>query len=215
MPDPLGGLSYTWPLYAAGLLAFLAGSIPFGVLLTRLAGIGDVRDVGSGNIGATNVLRTGRPDLAALTLLLDGGKGLGAAIVAGIYGPDVQAVACVAVVLGHMFPPWLAFRGGKGVATVFGVLFAVSWPVGLVAGAVWLATAALTRYSSLAALLSMIAAPVAFWAMLEGQFDGALPYWLPGEPQQMQVAALVAVLAILRHHANIRRLLAGDEAKIW
>ena len=211
MPDPIGGLAYTWPLYAAGLLAFLMGSIPFGLLLARLAGAGDIRHIGSGNIGATNVLRTGRRGLALLTLLLDGGKAAAAALVAGIYGPDVQTVASVAVVLGHMFPPWL---GGKGVACVFGVLAVASWPVAAAAGLAWLAVAALTRYSSLAALAAMVVAPVAFWAMLEAQFDGRLPWWWPGEPQQMQMTALVALIVILRHHANIRRLLAGEEPKI-
>ncbi len=214
MPDPLGGLSYTWPLYAAGLIAFLLGSIPFGLVLSRLAGAGDPRRIGSGNIGATNVLRTGRRGLAALTLLLDGGKGTAAAFAAGIYGPDIQVVACVAVVLGHMFPPWLMFRGGKGVATAFGVLLVTSWPIALTAALVWVAVAAATRYSSLAAIAAMVAAPVAFWAMLEAQFTGALPWWLPGVPQQMQMTALVSIMVILRHHANIRRLLAGEESKI-
>ncbi len=214
MPDPLGGFSYTWPLYAASMAAFLLGSIPFGLLLTRLAGTTDLRSVGSGNIGATNVLRTGRKGLALLTLLLDGGKGAAAVFVAGYYGPDLQAVAGTAVVLGHMFPPWLMFRGGKGVATLFGVLFVVSWPAGLAAGAVWLAAAAVWRYSSLAAILAMMAAPAAFLTMLEGQFAGWLPAWLPGEPQQMQMTTLLAVIVILRHHANIRRLLAGEEPRI-
>ena len=214
MPDPLGGLSYTWPLYAAGLVAFLIGSIPFGVLVMRAAGAGDPRRLGSGNIGATNVLRGGGRGLALATLLLDAGKAAAVALAASVYGPDVQVVACTAVVLGHMFPPWLMLRGGKGVACVFGVLFAVSWPVALAAGAVWLAAAAAWRYASLASIAALFAAPLAFQGILEAQFAGLAPYWLPGTPQQVQMTALVAVIAILRHHANIRRLLAGEESKI-
>lgn len=214
MPDPLGGFSYTWPLYAAGALGFLLGSIPFGLIFSRLGGAGDPRRFGSGNIGATNVLRAGRRGLAAATLLCDAGKGAVAAVAAGVYGPDVQVVACAAAVLGHVFPPWLRFRGGKGVATAFGVLFAVSWPAGLAAGAAWLAVAAATRYASVASIAAMLAAPVAFQAMLDAQFDGLLPWWLPGQPQQLQMIALVAVVVILRHHGNIRRLLAGREPRI-
>lgn len=214
MPDPLGGFAYTWPLYAAGLLGFLLGSIPFGPLLARLAGAEDPRRVGSGNIGATNVLRTGRRGLALATLLGDAGKGAVAALAGDIWGPDMQVVACAAAVFGHMFTPWLRFRGGKGVATAFGVLIVVSWPVALAAGAVWLAVAAATRYASLASMAAMVAAPAAFWAMLDAQFDGRLSAMWPGEPQQMQMTALVAVVVLLRHHGNLRRLLAGAESRI-
>ena len=214
MPDPLGGFAYTWPLYAAGLLGFLLGSIPFGPLLARLAGAEDPRRVGSGNIGATNVLRTGRRGLALATLLGDAGKGAVAALAGDIWGPDMQVVACAAAVFGHMFTPWLRFRGGKGVATAFGVLIVMSWPVALAAGAVWLAVAAATRYASLASMAAMVAAPTTFWAMLDAQFDGRLPAMLPGEPQQMQMTALVAVVVLLRHHGNLRRLLAGEESRI-
>lgn len=214
MPDPLGGFAYTWPLYAAGLLGFLLGSIPFGPLLARLAGAEDPRRVGSGNIGATNVLRTGRRGLALATLAGDAGKGAAAALAGDVWGPDIQVVACAAAVFGHMFTPWLRFRGGKGVATVFGVLAVASWPVALAAGAVWLAVAAATRYASLASMAAMIAAPAAFWAMLDAQFDGRLSAMWPGEPQQMQMTALVAVAVLLRHHGNLRRLLAGEESRI-
>ena len=214
MPDPLGGFAYTWPLYAAGLLGFLLGSIPFGPLLARLAGAEDLRRVGSGNIGATNVLRTGRRGLALATLAGDAGKGAAAALAGDVWGPDMQVVACAAAVFGHMFTPWLRFRGGKGVATVFGVLAVMSWPVALAAGAVWLAVAAATRYASLASMAAMIAAPAAFWAMLDAQFDGRLSAMWPGEPQQMQMTALVAVAVLLRHHGNLRRLLAGEESRI-
>ena len=214
MPDPLGGFAYTWPLYAAGLLGFLLGSIPFGPLLARLAGAEDPRRVGSGNIGATNVLRTGRRGLALATLAGDAGKGAAAALAGDVWGPDIQVVACAAAVFGHMFTPWLRFRGGKGVATVFGVLAVASWPVALAAGAVWLAVAAATRYASLASMAAMVAAPAAFWAMLDAQFDGRLSAMWPGEPQQMQMTALVAVAVLLRHHGNLRRLLAGEESRI-
>lgn len=214
MPDPLGGFAYTWPLYAAGLLGFLLGSIPFGPLFARLAGAEDPRRIGSGNIGATNVLRTGRRGLALATLAGDAGKGAAAALAGDVWGPDIQVVACAAAVFGHMFPPWLRFRGGKGVATAFGVLAVVSWPIALVAGAVWLAVAAATRYASLASMAAMVAAPAAFWAMLDAQFDGRLPALWPGEPQQMQMTALVAVAVLLRHHGNLRRLLAGEESRI-
>ena len=214
MPDPLGGFAYTWPLYAAGLLGFLLGSIPFGPLFARLAGAEDPRRIGSGNIGATNVLRSGRRGLALATLAGDAGKGAAAALAGNVWGPDIQVVACAAAVFGHMFTPWLRFRGGKGVATAFGVLAVVSWPVALAAGAVWIAVAAASRYASLASMAAMVAAPAAFWAMLDAQFDGRLPPAWPGEPQQMQLTALIAVVVLLRHHGNLRRLLAGEESRI-
>ena len=133
--------SFSWPyLVAAVVLAYLIGSIPFGLVLTRLAGFGDVRRIGSGNIGATNVLRTGRKGLAAATLLLDGGKGAGAVLLAGFWGPDPQLMAALGAVLGHIFPLWLRFQGGKGMATVLGVLLAFAWQAGLAACATWLPT---------------------------------------------------------------------------
>ena len=214
MPDPLGGFAYTWPLYLTALIAYLIGATPFGLLLARLAGHGDIRKIGSGNIGATNVLRTGNKGLAALTLLLDAGKGWASAAIAGIWGPDTAVVAGLFAVLGHMFPVWLRFRGGKGVATVLGVIAALAWPIALASALLWLATAALFRFSSLASMVSVVAAPPLLAGMLSLQRDGALPYRLPGEPQHIELFAVLAALVLLRHHANIRRLVTGQEPRI-
>ncbi len=201
MPDPLGDFSFTWPLYAAFLAAYLLGSIPFGVLLTRLAGAGDLRQVGSGNIGATNVLRTGRKGLAALTLLLDAGKGAAAVAVADHwFGPSMAVFAALGVVVGHIAPVWLRFRGGRGVATAFGVLFVFAWPVGIAAAAVWLGTAALFRYSSLAAILAIGSSPAWAWALVG--------------VAEAEVTGLIAIAVIARHAGNIRRLLKGEESRI-
>ena len=200
MPDPLGSFAYTWPFYAAFALAYLLGSIPFGFVLTRIAGLGDIRKIGSGNIGATNVLRTGRKGLAAATLLLDGGKGAVAVLIAARFGPDTAVLAAGGVLLGHCFPVWLKFKGGKGVATALGAWLALSWPVGLIACGTWLLVAAALRYSSLAALVAIAAAPVAAW-------------WIAG-PQIAEVGAFIAVLVWIRHHQNIARLLRGEESRI-
>ncbi len=214
MPAPMNWEA-AWPYIAvAWAFGYVLGSIPFGLVLTRLAGLGDIRGIGSGNIGATNVLRTGRKGLAALTLILDGAKGALAALVAGIYGPDYQVIAGLAVVVGHMFPVWLKFRGGKGVATVLGVLLALSWPIGLASAVTWLLVVFISRYSSLAALIALPLAPVYLAGLLALQRTGALPYWLPGLPQFVDLFAIVAVLVVVRHHANIRRLIRGEEAKI-
>jgi len=214
VPDPLGGLAYTWPLYITALVAYLIGSIPFGMLLARLAGHGDIREIGSGNIGATNVLRTGNKRLAALTLLLDAGKGWFSTRAAGYWGPDAAVVAGLFAVLGHMFPVWLRFRGGKGVATVLGVIAALAWPVALASALAWLAMAALFRFSSLASMVSIVATPPLLAGMLWLQRDGDLPYWLPGESQHIELFAMLAVLVLLRHHGNIRRLITGQEPRI-
>ncbi len=214
MPDLLGGLAYTWPFYATIPIAYLVGSIPFGFILTRLAGLGDIRTIGSGNVGATNVLRTGNKRLAALTLVLDAGKGALAVFVAGYYGPDFEVIAGLSVVVGHVFPVWLRFRGGKGVATGLGVLSAVSWPVAIAVCAAWVGVAALFRYVSLASMASVIAAPALLWLLLAAQRAETLPYWLPGLPQHVEMLTALAVLVVLGHHANIRRLLKGEEPTI-
>jgi acyl phosphate:glycerol-3-phosphate acyltransferase len=184
----------------AAVGGYLLGSIPFGLLLSKLAGYGDIRRVGSGNIGATNVLRTGNKVLALATLLLDGGKGATAALVAARWGEPASLIAAFAAVLGHNFPVWLRFRGGKGVATSLGVLLALAWPAGLLACAIWLATAAAFRFSSLAALAALASAPL-------------LMLWLADAPRAI-VAALLALLGFARHHTNIRRLLSGEEPRI-
>ena len=200
MPEPLGGFAYTWPFYAAALAGYLIGSIPFGLILTRLAGLGDIRAIGSGNIGATNVLRTGNKGLAAITLLLDIGKGALAVLLAGHYGPDMAVLAGGGAVVGHTAPVWLGFKGGKGVATALGVLTAIAWPVGGLSALTWIATAALTRISSLAALIAIAAAPVYAYAL--------------ADPQRAELALFIAVLVWLRHRENIRRLVKGQEPRI-
>jgi glycerol-3-phosphate acyltransferase PlsY len=179
---------------------YLIGSIPFGLLLTKAAGLGDIRQVGSGNIGATNVLRTGRKGLAAATLILDGLKGAVAVLLARYFLGDQDLVVGTAAVLGHLFPVWLGFRGGKGVATGLGVLLAASWPVGLACCAVWLLAAKFLKMSSAAALTAFAAAPL--FALVLSSADHAL------------MALLIAVLVFWRHEANIRRLLAGTEPRI-
>ena len=260
MPDPLGDFSFTWPFYAAALAGYLVGSIPFGLIVTRLAGLGNIRAVGSGNIGATNVLRTGHKALAALTLVLDAGKGAAAVLVANQWGPDMAVLAgagsvvghmtpmwinfkkldrrvktpevllaatlpvvvvvlttwllmaglprhlsavglaFITVVIGYVFPAWLKFEGGKGVATTLGVLLAIAWPVGALAGLTWVAVAFAFRYSSLAGLVSLAAAPL-------------YAAWL-ADPQRTELAGFLAVLVITRHYANIRRLIKGEESRI-
>jgi glycerol-3-phosphate acyltransferase PlsY len=182
-------------------VGYLLGSIPFGLLLTKAAGLGDIRAVGSGNIGATNVLRTGKRGLAAATLLLDGGKGA-VAVLLGFWlaGQSAGLWAGLGAVLGHLFPVWLAFRGGKGVATGLGVLLAAHWPVGAIACAVWLLAAKLVRISSAGALAAFVSAPVAAWGF--------------GDRQLALLALVIAALIFIRHEANIRRLLAGTEPRI-
>ncbi len=203
--------------YWASVLApaYLLGSIPSGLILGRLAGVGDVRQHGSGNIGATNVLRTGRVGLAALTLLLDAGKGALAVALADRLGPGPAGWAALAVVLGHMFPVWLRFRGGKGVATTFGALAALAWPVALASGLAWVALVAIFRRSSVGALGALVAvAPGWLWGLLALQRAGILPLELPGDPVHLPVLLVIALLIALRHHANVRRLVLGTEPVI-
>ena len=183
------------------LLGYLLGSIPFGVLVTRLFGLGDLRKIGSGNIGATNVLRTGNKGAALATLVLDGGKGAVAVLIARcVAGEDAAQLAGLTAFLGHHFPVWLKFKGGKGVATFLGTLLALAWPVGLAACLTWLATAVVSRISSLSALVA--AALAAVWA-------GLLGY-----PQVIWLTVLLATLVFWKHLPNIERLRAGTEPKI-
>ena len=182
---------------------YLLGSIPFGLIATRLGGAGDIRQIGSGNIGATNVLRTGRRDLAAITLIGDGGKGAAAVLLARwLFGEDAAALAGGAAFVGHLVPVWLKFKGGKGVATFFGVLIALAWPVGLMAGLTWIIIAAIFRISSLAALTAAAMAPL--YMFLAAQ----------SPESKLWLAAFMAVLIYIRHRENIRRLLNGEEPHI-
>ena len=197
---PEAGAALTWWYLLAAAAGYLLGSVPFGLVLTRAAGLGDIRRLGSGNIGATNVLRTGNKALAAATVLLDGGKGAVAALALAPWDAGLGLIAGFAAVIGHDFPVWLRFRGGKGVAATLGVLLAVAWPVGLLACLTWLVVAALFRYSSLAALVAIMAAPFTMQWLADGPRTG--------------LAAALAVLAIVRHQANIRRLLKREESKI-
>jgi glycerol-3-phosphate acyltransferase PlsY len=191
----------TWagPLLSL-LLGYLMGSIPFGVLLTRFGGAGDLRSIGSGNIGATNVLRTGRKGLAALTLILDGAKGAAAILIVGVLSPGHEQLAATGALLGHLYPVWLRFRGGKGVATFFGIMIALNWESSLVYAITWLGLLALTRYSSLAGISAALIAPVAAAAF--GRFDLAILY------------LGYALLIFWKHRANLGRLVAGTEPRV-
>ena len=187
--------------FYAALLGYVVGSIPFGLLLTKAAGMGDVRQIGSGNIGATNVLRTGNKGLAAATLVLDLVKGLAPVAVAGqLWGEVAMAFAAGAAVLGHCFPVWLGFKGGKGVATNAGVAFGLAWPLGLAYAFVWLSVLAIFRVSSLAGMAAVVAAAA------------AAPLF--GYPQFFPVLAAIALLIIYLHRANIARLMKGEEPRI-
>lgn len=206
MPDPIN-LAASAPYFlAAFLFGYLLGSIPFGLLLSKLAGLGDVRSIGSGNIGATNVLRTGRKDIAAATLLLDAGKGFAAVMLAAQFGPGTAALAAIGALVGHCYPIWLKFNGGKGVATFLGVVLALSWPHALLFALVWLGMAFAMRYSSLAALIATVCVPLAAFLFPEGSFLGAFAI---GE-----VTAIMVLLIWWKHRANIARLTKGQESKI-
>jgi len=200
MPDPISW-AYSWPYYASTLvLAYILGSIPVGLILVRYIGKSDIRKIGSGSIGATNVLRTGNKIMALATLLLDAGKGVGAVLIGVQYGPDLALAAGVGVVVGHIAPIWLIFRGGKGVATSLGVVLAIEWQLGLIASAIWLSVAILTRYSSLASLIAVISSP-------------CVAYFLSGR-QLCEFSALLATVIIIKHSSNVVRLVKGTESKI-
>ena len=188
-------------LALVAVLAYLLGSVPFGVVITKLMGLGDLRQIGSGNIGATNVLRTGNKGAAAATLLLDSGKGAVAVLLArALTAEDGAQLAALASFLGQVFPVWLGFRGGKGVATFLGTLLALAWPAGLLACATWALVAAASRISSLSALVATLASPL--WL------------WLVGMPEASALAGVLAALVLLRHRENIARLRAGTEPRI-
>lgn len=200
MPDPISW-SQNLPYFATGfLVAYLLGAIPFGLLLTKFSGAGDIREIGSGNIGATNVLRTGRKGLAIATLLLDAAKGYVAVLIGQSFGPDLAIIAAWGAVLGHLFPVWLKFKGGKGGATALGVGIGLVPILALYAGLTWLGVAILLRYSSLATLLAIAATPIYAWLL--------------GYHQIAEAFVPIALLIWLKHHGNIRRLLAGEESKI-
>ena len=186
-------------LFALGV-GYLLGSIPFGLILTRATGAGDLRAIGSGSIGATNVLRTGRKGLAAATVVLDAGKGVLAVLLAAKYLPGSEGIAGVGAILGHCFPVWLRFHGGKGFATAAGVCGALAWPVMLVCALVWGAVMAVSRISSLSSLSAVIAAPLVAW--LWGKTDAAI------------VLLVIAAIVTFQHRANIARLRAGTEPKV-
>jgi glycerol-3-phosphate acyltransferase PlsY len=190
-----------FPAIICAIAGYLSGSVPFGLILTQMAGLGDVRSIGSGNIGATNVLRTGNKGLAAATLVLDALKGTVPALLATHFlGIEAGVIAGVFAFLGHIFPVWLGFKGGKGVATYIGVMFGLDWRMGLLFIAVWIATAALSRYSSLSALVASVVIPAVLWFI--------------GDPKVAAVATVMAVIVWIKHRTNIERLLSGAESKI-
>ncbi len=200
MPDPISW-SLSLPYFSiALLLGYLCGSIPFGLIFTRLAGLGDIRAIGSGNIGATNVLRTGNKKLAAATVLADFAKGLIPVLIAQRWGPDIAVLAALGAILGHILPIWLKFKGGKAVATYIGVLTGLFWPVALIFCATWLAVAALSRVSSIAALVAIATTPV--WLFY---FE---------ERQLVELFILLGIIIYVAHRQNISRILSGTETKI-
>lgn len=200
MIEPLIFTGSVAGIAAALVFGYLLGSIPFGLLLTRMAGLGDVRAIGSGNIGATNVLRTGNKKIAAITLLCDMLKGTIAVVAAGYFGRDYALAAGFAAFLGHIFPVWLGFKGGKGVATYLGILLGLVWPGALVFAAVWIIVALLTRYSSLSALIACVVVPLSILYL--------------GLTKTALLFALLSVIIFIKHRTNIERLLSGTETKI-
>jgi glycerol-3-phosphate acyltransferase PlsY len=193
----------TLPAVAMLAGAYLCGSVPFGLILTRLAGIGDIRSIGSGNIGATNVLRTGRRGIAALTLLLDCAKGAAPVVLVNILWPDqheLRAATALMAFLGHLYPVWLGFKGGKGVATTGGVVLGLSLPAAAIGGGLWVLLFLVLRYSSVAALVAVTVTPIAIWYF--------------GDVPAVIAAAVIAIFVWIKHHSNIRRLIAGEEPKV-
>lgn len=186
--------------FLAALIGFFAGSIPFGLVLTKAAGLGDVRDIGSGSIGATNVLRTGNKGLAAATVLLDAAKGAVPVLAAAHWLPGTEGIAAVAAVAGHCFTPWLKFKGGKGFATAAGVLLALAWPVMLVCAAIWAFTLFVSRISSVSSMATVVAAPIAAWLL--------------GYPSAILPLIAIAAIVLIQHRANIGRLMRGEEPKV-
>jgi glycerol-3-phosphate acyltransferase PlsY len=202
VPEPISW-ALAWPYYLGALaFGYLLGSIPFGLLFTRMAGLGDIRNIGSGNIGTTNVLRTGRKSLAAATLLGDGLKGTVAVLIVNhFYGQEMALIAGLGAFLGHLFPVWLKFKGGKGVATYLGILLGLFWPMFLLAAGIWIGMAIVFRYSSLSALTATLLSPI-------------LLYFVFHQGQIAQMFVLLSVLLWVKHHENIGRLLRGEESKI-
>jgi acyl phosphate:glycerol-3-phosphate acyltransferase len=192
----MSGMDAVW----AALIGYFCGAVPFAMILTRLGGAGDLRSIGSGNIGATNVLRTGRKGLAALTLILDLLKGTAAVVLARHFLPGTEIVAAAGAFFGHLYPVWIGFKGGKGVATYAGISFGLWWPIGLGYALTWILLAAITRISSAAGLGAAAIAPVLAWAF--------------GYPQYVPVMAAITVIGFLKHRDNISRLIAGTEPKI-
>src|ERR1700743_1648182 len=190
-----------FPAILCAVLGYLSGSVPYGLILTRMAGLGDVRSIGSGNIGATNVLRTGRKGLAAATLILDALKGTAAVVIGGyLGGADAAMLGGLGAFLGHLFPVWLKFRGGKGVAVYIGILIGLLWPMALLFCGIWLAMAVALRYSSLSALTASVITPIVLWFV--------------GQPALSTLFAVLTLLLIFMHRENIKRLIAGTEGKI-
>lgn len=201
MEDLLTWNIAAFPAIICAVLGYLSGSVPYGLILTRMAGLGDVRSIGSGNIGATNVLRTGNKGLAAATLILDAVKGTVPALLAlHFLGIEGGVIAGFFAFLGHIFPVWLGFKGGKGVATYIGVTFGLDWRMGVLFLLVWIATAAISRYSSLSALVATIVIPIVEWVV--------------DDHKVAVLAAVMSVIAWIKHRANIQRLLSGTESKI-
>ena len=198
--EPTAWMMEAGPTLAVLAATYLIGSIPFGLILTRMFGLGDIRNIGSGNIGATNVLRTGSKRLAAATLLLDTGKGFAGALIGSLFAPEGALIGAVAATFGHMFPVWLGFKGGKGVATGFGALAALAWPSALIAIGVWLLAVLILRISSAAALITTALAPFHAW-------------YFVGPWTALAVTGVCALIWI-RHHQNIARLLKGEEPRI-